>query len=49
MSSMPRPLGTTLRTLRDETSMSQTALATKARIPREHLSHLEAGRYEPSE
>lgn len=28
--------------------MSQTALAKKARISREHLSRLEAGRYDPS-
>jgi transcriptional regulator with XRE-family HTH domain len=28
--------------------MSQTALARKARLSREHLSRLEAGRYDPS-
>lgn len=28
--------------------MSQTALAKKARISREHLNRLEAGRYDPA-
>ena len=34
--------------LRDANGMSQAALAKKARISREHLSRLEAGRYDPS-
>jgi transcriptional regulator with XRE-family HTH domain len=37
-----------LRQLRDEKGMSQAALAKKARISREHLGRLEAGRYDPS-
>ena len=37
-----------LSQLRDGKGMSQTALAKKARLSREHLSRLEAGRYDPS-
>jgi transcriptional regulator with XRE-family HTH domain len=48
MTPTPRQIGMTLRKLRDEKGMSQTALAKKARISREHLSRLEAGRYDPS-
>ena len=48
MSPTPRQIGMTLRKLRDAKGMSQGALAKKARISREHLSRLEAGRYDPS-
>lgn len=37
-----------LRKLRDAKGMSQTILAEKAHISREHLSRLESGRYDPS-
>lgn len=48
MTPTPRQIGMTLRPLRDAKGMSQAALAKKARIPREHLSRLEAGRFDPS-
>jgi transcriptional regulator with XRE-family HTH domain len=37
-----------LRKLRDAKDMSQTTLAKKAHISREHLSRLESGLYDPS-
>jgi transcriptional regulator with XRE-family HTH domain len=37
-----------LRRLRESKGMTQTALAKKARISREHLNRLEAGRYDPA-
>jgi XRE family transcriptional regulator, regulator of sulfur utilization len=48
MTPTPRQIGMKLRKLRATRGMSQTALAKKARISREHLSRLEAGRYDPS-
>ena len=48
MTPTPRQIGMKLRKLRSAKGMSQTALAKKARISREHLSRLEAGRYDPS-
>jgi transcriptional regulator with XRE-family HTH domain len=37
-----------LRKLREAKGMTQTALAKKARLSREHLNRLEAGRYDPA-
>jgi transcriptional regulator with XRE-family HTH domain len=37
-----------LRKLRTEKGISQTALAKKARISREHLNRLEAGCFDPA-
>jgi transcriptional regulator with XRE-family HTH domain len=48
MAPTPRQIGVNLRTLREAKGMSQTALAKKARISREHLNRLEAGRYDPA-
>jgi transcriptional regulator with XRE-family HTH domain len=48
MTPTPRQIGMKLRKLREEKGMSQTALAKKARISREHLNRLEAGRYDPA-
>ena len=48
MTPTSRQIGIKLRKLRDEKGMSQVALAKKARISREHLGRLEAGRYDPS-
>jgi transcriptional regulator with XRE-family HTH domain len=48
MTPTPRRIGMKLKKLREAKSVSQTALAKKARISREHLNRLEAGRYDPA-
>jgi transcriptional regulator with XRE-family HTH domain len=48
MTPTPRQIGMKLRKLREAKGMSQTALAKKARISREHLNRLEAGRFDPA-
>jgi transcriptional regulator with XRE-family HTH domain len=48
MTPTPRQIGMKLRKLRAQKGMSQTVLAKKARMSREHLSRLESGRYDPS-
>jgi transcriptional regulator with XRE-family HTH domain len=44
----PRKLGTTLKRFREAKGLSQDALARKARITREYVNKLEAGRYDPT-
>jgi len=43
-----RQIGMTLRKIREAKGMSQTALAKKARLSREHLNRLEADRFDPA-
>jgi HTH-type transcriptional regulator, competence development regulator len=40
-------MGKTLRRIRKEKGMSQTALAGKAGLSREYVNKIEAGRYDP--
>jgi transcriptional regulator with XRE-family HTH domain len=44
----PRQLGMTLKRFREAKGLSQEALARKARITREYVNKLEAGRYDPT-
>ena len=48
MSPTPRQLGMRLKRLRISKGLSQAALAKKARITREYVNKLEAGRYDPT-
>jgi transcriptional regulator with XRE-family HTH domain len=48
MSTTPKQLGMRLKKLRIAQGISQQALAKKARITREYVSKLEAGRYDPT-
>ena len=48
MSPTPKQMGTRIRTLREARSMSQNELAKRARITREYVNKLEAGRYDPT-
>jgi transcriptional regulator with XRE-family HTH domain len=48
MAPTPRQLGMKLKALRDEKGMSQAALAKKAKLTREHVNRLEAGRHGPT-
>jgi transcriptional regulator with XRE-family HTH domain len=41
-------MGTRIRTLREERGLSQGELAKQARITREYVNKLEAGRYDPT-
>jgi len=41
-------MGTRIRKLRETQGMSQAVLAKKARITREYINKLEAGRYDPT-
>jgi transcriptional regulator with XRE-family HTH domain len=41
-------MGMRIRKLREERDMSQTELARKAKISREYVNKLEAGRYDPT-
>lgn len=43
-----RQLGLRLRALREAKHLSQEVVAKRARISREYLSRLEAGRYDPT-
>jgi len=44
----PRQMGTRIRKLREARNVSQVDLARRAKVTREHLNRLEAGRYDPS-
>jgi len=48
MSTTPKQLGQRLKRLRLAHGLSQEALATRARITREYVNKLEAGRYDPT-
>ena len=48
MTPTARQVGLTLKRLRKAKGLSQGALAAKAQLTREHLSRLEAGRYDPT-
>lgn len=48
MAPTPRQMGARIRKLREARDMSQTALAKKAKISREYVNKLEAGRYDPT-
>jgi transcriptional regulator with XRE-family HTH domain len=48
MSPAPKLIAMRLKTIRERKGLSQTAVATKAGIAREHLTRLEAGAYSPS-
>jgi transcriptional regulator with XRE-family HTH domain len=41
-------MGARIRKLREQREMSQAALARKAKITREYVNKLEAGRYDPT-
>ncbi len=48
MSQTPKRLGMKLKKIREAKGMSQAAVAKKARISREYVNKLEAGRYDPT-
>ena len=48
MSPTPKQMGVGIRKLREAREMSQAVLAKKARITREYVNKLEAGRYDPT-
>jgi transcriptional regulator with XRE-family HTH domain len=48
MSPTPKQMGTRIRKRRSALGMSQAMLAKKARITREYVNKLEAGRYDPT-
>jgi transcriptional regulator with XRE-family HTH domain len=48
MSPTPRQMGMRIRTFREARKMSQGELARRARITREYVNKLEAGRYDPT-
>jgi len=48
MTPTARQVGLTLKRLRKAKGLSQVALAARAQLTREHLSRLEAGRYDPT-
>jgi putative transcriptional regulator len=48
MTIAPRQIGTKLKAIREAKGMSQGALAQKAKITREYVNRLEAGRYDPT-
>jgi len=48
MTPTPRQLGVKLKSLREAKGLSQGALARKARITREYVNRLEAGRHDPT-
>ena len=48
MSPTSRQMGQRIRRLREEQGLSQAALAAKAKITREYVNKLEAGRYDPT-
>ena len=47
MTPTPRQMGKTLRRIRKDKGISQTALAEKAGLSREYVNKIEAGRYDP--
>jgi transcriptional regulator with XRE-family HTH domain len=48
MASTPRQIGMRLKTIRETKGMSQAKLAKRAKITREYVNRLEAGRYDPT-
>jgi XRE family transcriptional regulator, regulator of sulfur utilization len=48
MAPTPRQLGMKLQAFRVQKGMSQAALAAKAKLTREHINRLEAGRHGPT-
>ena len=48
MSPTAKQLGMKIRKIREGKELSQTAVAKKARVSREYLNRLEAGRYDPT-
>lgn len=48
MSTTPKQLGQRLKRLRLAQGLSQEALAVRAKITREYVNKLEAGRYDPT-
>ena len=48
MTPTPRQVGTRLKEIREAKGMSQTALAKRSRLSREHIVRLEGGRYDPT-
>ena len=48
MSPTPRQIGIRLKEARTKKGLSQAAVAAKARISREYLNKLEAGKYDPT-
>jgi putative transcriptional regulator len=47
MAPTPRQMGKRLRKLRTDKGLSQAALAKRARLTREYVNKIEAGRYDP--
>jgi XRE family transcriptional regulator, regulator of sulfur utilization len=48
MSSSPKQLGMKIKQRREAKGLSQEVLAKRARISREYVNRLEAGRYDPT-
>jgi XRE family transcriptional regulator, regulator of sulfur utilization len=48
MTPTPRQVGMRLKRVRETKGMSQTALAKRSKLSREHIVRLEAGRYDPT-
>jgi transcriptional regulator with XRE-family HTH domain len=48
MAPTPRQIGMKLKVLREQKGLSQAVLAKKAKITREYVNRLEAGRYDPT-
>ena len=48
MSPTPRQMGHRIKRLRERAELSQASLAAKAKITREYVNKLEAGRYDPT-
>jgi transcriptional regulator with XRE-family HTH domain len=47
MTPTPREMGATLKKLRLRKKLSQAAVAKRARLSREYVNKIEAGRYDP--
>jgi transcriptional regulator with XRE-family HTH domain len=48
MSPTPRQIGMKLKRVRESKGLSQATLAQRAKITREYVNKLEAGRYDPT-
>ena len=48
MSPTPRQIGIKLKRVRESKGLSQATLAQRAKITREYVNKLEAGRYDPT-
>jgi transcriptional regulator with XRE-family HTH domain len=48
MTPTPRQLGMKLKKLRESSGLSQEALAKRARVTREYVNKLEAGKHDPT-